>query len=65
VRQALHTLVLLSTLTTLGALRNATRAEATPLRPPPIHQWPIPYGAARRRQMAAYSLRHYGEDTYP
>ncbi len=31
---------------------------------PPIHQWPIPYGAARRRQMAAYSLRHYGEDTY-
>ena len=31
---------------------------------PPIHQWPIPYGAARRRQMAAYSLRHYGEYTY-
>jgi N-acetylmuramoyl-L-alanine amidase len=31
---------------------------------PPIHQWPIPYGAARRGQMAAYSLRHYGEDTY-
>ena len=31
---------------------------------PAIHQWPIPYGAARRRQMAAYSLRHYGEDTY-
>ena len=31
---------------------------------PAIHQWPIPYGAARRRQMAAYSLRHYGEDSY-
>jgi beta-N-acetylhexosaminidase len=31
---------------------------------PPIHQWPIPYGPARRRQMAEYSLRHYGEDTY-
>jgi beta-N-acetylhexosaminidase len=31
---------------------------------PPIHAWPIPYGAARRRQMAAYSLRHYGEDAY-
>ncbi len=30
---------------------------------PAIHQWPIPYGAARRREMAAYSLRHYGEDT--
>lgn len=31
---------------------------------PPIHRWPIPYGAARRAQMASYSLRHYGEDTY-
>ena len=31
---------------------------------PSIHQWPIPYGAARKREMAAYSLRHYGEDTY-
>jgi beta-N-acetylhexosaminidase len=31
---------------------------------PAIHPWPIPFGAARRRQMAAYSLRHYGEDTY-
>ena len=31
---------------------------------PAIHQWPIPFGAARKRQMAAYSLRHYGEATY-
>jgi N-acetylmuramoyl-L-alanine amidase-like protein len=31
---------------------------------PPIHQWPIPFGPARKRQMGAYSLRHYGEDTY-
>ena len=31
---------------------------------PAIRQWPIPFGAARKRQMAAYSLRHYGEDTY-
>ncbi len=31
---------------------------------PAIHPWPIPYGPARRRQMAAYSLRHYGEHTY-
>jgi len=37
---------------------------ATVLVPPPIHQWPIPYGAARRSEMAAYSLRHYGEHTY-
>ena len=31
---------------------------------PAIRQWPIPFGAARKRQMAAYSLRHYGEDTF-
>jgi beta-N-acetylhexosaminidase len=31
---------------------------------PPIHSWAIPYGATRKREMAAYSLRHYGEDTY-
>jgi N-acetylmuramoyl-L-alanine amidase len=31
---------------------------------PTIHWWPIPFGAARKREMAAYSLRHYGEDTY-
>jgi N-acetylmuramoyl-L-alanine amidase len=31
---------------------------------PQIHQWPIPFGATRKREMAAYSLKHYGEDTY-
>jgi N-acetylmuramoyl-L-alanine amidase len=31
---------------------------------PSIRRWPIPFGPARKRQMAAYSLRHYGEDTY-
>jgi N-acetylmuramoyl-L-alanine amidase len=31
---------------------------------PQIHQWPVPFGAARKREMAAYSLEHYGEDTY-
>jgi hypothetical protein len=40
-----------------------TPATSPPL-PPRIHPWPIPYGATRKRQMAAYSLRHYGEDTY-
>ncbi len=37
---------------------------AAALTAPPIHQWPIPFGASRRREMAAYSLRHYGESTY-
>lgn len=31
---------------------------------PPVRQWPIPYGASRRREMAEYSQRHYGEYTY-
>jgi N-acetylmuramoyl-L-alanine amidase len=43
----------------------APRPVASPGPPQPsIHQWPIPYGAARKREMAAYSLRHYGEHTY-
>jgi len=29
--------------------------------PPPIKAWPIPYGQKRKREMAAYSERHYGE----
>lgn len=46
---------------------NAVAAPAPPvaLAPrPTIRQWPIPFGPARKRQMAAYSLRHYGEYTY-
>jgi N-acetylmuramoyl-L-alanine amidase len=31
---------------------------------PPIVQRPIPFGPKRKRQMAAYSQRHYGEDTW-
>jgi N-acetylmuramoyl-L-alanine amidase len=36
---------------------------ADPLRPP-IVQRPIPFGAARRRETAAYARRHYGLDTF-
>jgi N-acetylmuramoyl-L-alanine amidase len=28
---------------------------------PPIASWPIPFGPKRKREMAAYSERHYGE----
>jgi beta-N-acetylhexosaminidase len=42
----------------------ATPFQAAAFLRPPIHQWPIPYGSARRREMAAYSRRHYGENTY-
>ncbi len=42
----------------------ATPFQAAAFLRPPIHQWPIPYGPARKREMAAYSRRHYGENTY-
>jgi N-acetylmuramoyl-L-alanine amidase len=29
-----------------------------------MRQWLISFGAARKREMAGYSLRHYGENTY-
>jgi beta-N-acetylhexosaminidase len=31
---------------------------------PPIVQRPIPFGAARKRETAAYARRHYGIDTF-
>ena len=31
---------------------------------PPIVQRPIPFGAARKRETAAYARRHYGLDTF-
>jgi beta-N-acetylhexosaminidase len=42
-------------------------AGATPRsgpREPHIVSRPIPFGARRKREMAAYSRRHYGDDTY-
>ncbi len=32
--------------------------------PPPIKVTPIPYGAKRKREMAAYSERHYGHSAW-
>ena len=32
--------------------------------PPAIHQWRIPFPLKRRTDMAAYSRRHYGIDSY-
>ncbi len=31
---------------------------------PQIASWPIPFGPKRKREMAAYSQRHYGERTW-
>ena len=41
----------------------APAQSADPLRPP-IVQRAIPFGARRKREMAAYARRHYGLDTY-
>jgi N-acetylmuramoyl-L-alanine amidase len=38
-------------------------SRPAPVPQPAIHQWPIPYGSTRKHEMAAYSLRHYGENT--
>ncbi len=42
----------------------ATLAGVAPASRPAIHQWRIPFGAQREREMAAYSRRHYGGYTY-
>jgi hypothetical protein len=63
---ALTTLMLAALATLAPSLHPARTADAAAASAPrpPIHRWPIPYGAARKREMAAYSLRHYGEDSY-
>jgi N-acetylmuramoyl-L-alanine amidase len=45
------------------ALDPAAGAPSRQLRPR-ITRWPIPFGPKRKRQMAAYSERHYGELTW-
>jgi N-acetylmuramoyl-L-alanine amidase len=46
-----------------AALASTSLALPSPPRPP-IKAWPIPYGQKRKREMAAYSERHYGERTW-
>jgi N-acetylmuramoyl-L-alanine amidase len=42
----------------------AALAAPAPVARPPIHRWLIPFGVRRRREMAAYSARHYGRRTW-
>jgi len=54
---------LVATLLT-SALLATSPAPAHRLARPPIVSWPIPFGAKRKREMAAYSERHYGQRTW-
>jgi hypothetical protein len=47
-----------------GAAANATSPRHRSLVKPRIHRMLIPFGPKRKRQMAAYSRRHYGEPTW-
>src|SRR5215217_7323768 len=39
-------------------------SEAARVARPPIKVWAIPFGPKRKREMAEYSLRHYGQNTW-
>lgn len=47
----------------LGAASASPTAAASAARPP-IKVWSIPFGPKRKREMAEYSERHYGEHTW-
>jgi len=47
-----------------GPAAGALQAQTSSAAPPPSTLWPIPYGPKRKREMAAYSQRHYGQDTW-
>jgi N-acetylmuramoyl-L-alanine amidase len=47
-----------------GAAGSATSARRPAAVKPPIRSMLIPFGPKRKRQMAAYSRRHYGENTW-
>ncbi|MGZ5308354.1 MAG: hypothetical protein ACXWDP_04085, partial [Solirubrobacterales bacterium] len=42
----------------------AAIAIAAPSAKPPVAKHPIPFPAKRKSEMAAYSKRHYGDDTF-
>jgi len=48
----------------LGAVASASPSGDPRVSAPPIVQDLVPYGAQRKAQMAAFSRRHYGQDTW-
>jgi N-acetylmuramoyl-L-alanine amidase len=64
-RAALCCLAVFVAGTAVGAPAGAgSPARAGSAARPPIVKWLIPFGPRRKRQMATYSERHYGEDTW-
>jgi beta-N-acetylhexosaminidase len=47
-----------------GAVGHGSDRAAAGSARPPITAWPIPFGPKRKREMAAYSKRHYGQRTW-
>lgn len=47
-----------------SALLATSPAPAPRVARPPVMLWPIPFGAKRKHEMAAYSARHYGRRTW-
>jgi N-acetylmuramoyl-L-alanine amidase len=60
---ALVLVVLGGALCGLAATSTEARSSAAASKPA-ITRWPIPFGPKRKREMAAYSERHYGEHTW-
>ena len=69
VPSAAPTVAQVTTASTISAAQGGAEGETTPaavaaantVPRPAIVQWRIPFPAKRRAEMAAYSLRHYGE----
>jgi N-acetylmuramoyl-L-alanine amidase len=45
----------------MGGAAPGPRAQTSSAAPPSSTPWPIPFGAKRKREMADYSERHYGQ----
>ncbi len=57
---ALTALLCLTAASWAGTPAKGAAAQRAAVARPPITKWPIPYGPKRKREMAAYSKRHYG-----
>jgi beta-N-acetylhexosaminidase len=57
-------IAVVAALTQAGGPASASPAATASAARPPIAIWPIPFGPKRKREMAAYSERHYGHHVW-